>query len=216
MTTNWNVRDLETWKAAMNGIRNGGNGMTHSIAISADIVVPVTPVAEKTFGSAVNITVTLEGRGSLSPSDGGTLLRIGNGQTVIVRDLTLRGRGDSQMTVVAAWGGKFVMAGGAVITGNFGGGVSVSADGKFIMKDHAAVKGNSNTGVFVDYGSPGMFIMKDNASVSGNTEDGVYVGKASTFIMEGGTVSGNSGRGVRVDGGTFTKKGGTVSGNTEE
>jgi hypothetical protein len=211
----WNVRDLDTWKAAVNGIRNGGNGKTYVIAIGADVSVPITPVDEKTFGGADGITVTLEGSGSLSPADGGTLLRIGKGQTVVARDITLRGRSDSKMPLVTASGGEFVMEGGAVVSGNFGGGVSVSAGGKFIMKDHAAVKGNSNLGVFIDYVSAaitGTFIMKDKAIVTGNFDGGVYVGKGGTFIMEGGMVWGNTGRSVNVDGGTFINQGGRYDG----
>jgi hypothetical protein len=77
--------------------------------------------------------------------------------------------------------------------------------------------------------------MQDNASVSGNFAGeenasnyypgyggGVY--NAGTFIMEGGTISGNTsyaegnplsgGGGVYARGGIFTMKGGTISGNT--
>jgi len=45
-----------------------------------------------TFGDVENITITIQGTGTLALSGNGYLLRIGAGQTVIVKDITLQGR----------------------------------------------------------------------------------------------------------------------------
>jgi hypothetical protein len=61
----------------------------------------------------------------------------------------------------------------------------------------------------------GKLIMNNGSTVTGNTESfergGVSV--SGIFTMNGGTISGNRGSGVRVSGGTFTMNGGTISGN---
>jgi hypothetical protein len=71
----------------------------------------------------------------------------------------------------------------------------------------------------------GTLVMKDGASVSNNgnlsaAACGIYLlGTGSTFIMDGGKVSGNAGRGsgagvcVHSAGSTFTMNGGEISGN---
>jgi len=53
-----------------------------------------------------------------------------------------------------------------------------------------------------------------NGTICGNgLNPGVFVG--GTFVMSGGTISGNTNRGVNVgSGGAFTMSGGTISGNT--
>ncbi|MDR1971646.1 MAG: hypothetical protein LBQ46_06970 [Treponema sp.] len=91
----------------------------NNITVTGDVSVPITPASESTFGSVENVTVTLEGSGTLTPSStNGNLLRIGNGQTVIAKDLKLQGRDSNGGSVVMITGGAFVMEGSAVVTGN--------------------------------------------------------------------------------------------------
>jgi predicted outer membrane repeat protein len=219
-TEHWDVHDLATWIEAVGGIRSGGNNKAHIVTIRGDISVPITPASENTFGGVTNVTVTLENSGSLSPSStNGNLLRIGEGQTVVVKDITLRGRDNNEGSMVIT-SGNFVMEGGAVVSGNkkksgSGGGVRVDG-GTFTMRDNAAVSGNSvgycgfqegGGGVCIN---AGIFVMQDNATVFGNTASGygdawgaVFV-RTGTFTMkDNASVKNNTDSGVFVNGGVL-------------
>jgi len=200
-----NVNNVATWNTAVNKIRNGGNGETYVISVTGNVLVPV--VAENLFGSVTGITVTIQGGGTLSISNTqGSLLRIGTRQTIIARNIILKGRsGNNSAVVVIESGGTFRMENGASVTGN-------------ICNDAGY------SGVLVNGGT---FTMQ-GGTISGNIAGwegggGVSV-KSGTFTMQGGTISGNSnkswqgfgngGGGVSVNGGTFTMQGGTISGNS--
>jgi len=220
----WVVDNLTTWADAHYGITNGGDGKIHTITVLGDVTIPPTESLANTFRNVKDITVIMQGTGTISASGEGYLLRIGNGQTVIVKDLTLQGRDNTVSLVYVQTGGTFRMEGGARITGNTvrsssndisAGGVRVIG-GTFIMQDEAAVSGNT---VITDglnkeaqgggvYLSGGSFIMRDNAMVVGNTASisfsgnnakggGVYVSRG-TFTMEGGSVYNNT-----VSGGSY-------------
>ena len=236
------VNNVSGWNTAINTIRNGGNNQTYVIHVTGSVSVPAPPSNENLFGSVTGITVTIQGSGTLSLSVNGSLLRIGAAQTVVVKDVTLRGRSnnDRNSLVVVGNGGIFRMEGRASVTGNGGmldgSGVRVGNNATFIMQDSASVTGNSaksgiswggdGGGVNINGGT---FIMRDNASVSSNTTQawsggggGVYLG-SGTFTMHGGTISGNTltgvnvyggGGGVYIGGGTFIMQGGTIAGNT--
>jgi hypothetical protein len=204
--TAYAVRNTATWIEAVNGIRSGGNSHEYTITVTGTVSVPAAPSNENTFGDVTGVTVTIEGSGTLSPSNNGSLLRIGKDQTIVAKDLTLKGRDANNASVVnILCGGIFHMKGKASVTGNTssdfysGGGVYVNG-GTFTMQDSVSVSGNTSS---------------SNSSSGG----GVYV--RGTFAMSGGTISGNtsssydsSGGGVYVNGGTFTMSGGTISGNT--
>jgi TolB-like protein len=227
-----NVSSVANWNTAINTIRNGGNNQTYIINVTGNVSVPAPPNNENIFGSVTSITVTIQGGGTLALSVSGSLLRIGTGQTVIVRNVTLQGRsGNDSPVIIIMSGGIFRMEGNASVTGNVrssygnGGGVIVDG-GTFIMQDSASVTGNSvfnSSGGGVNVNS-GTFIMQGGA-VSGNKVNdmgssanggGVNV-NGGTFTMEGGVISGNTagnnGGGVFING-TFTMRGGTISGNT--
>ena len=225
--TEWKVNNLTTWIEAVNGIRSGGNDKEHIINITGNISVPMS--SENTFGSLTGIKVTLEGKGTISISSNGALLRIGYMQIVIVKDLTLKGR-DANNSSVVEIGGTFRMEGKAMITGNSNGGVYLYG-GAFIMQDNTSVSGNTTKrvggGVYV---GGGTFTMQNNASVSRNTSSfiganwenfgggGVYVGRGTFTMQDKASVSGNTavnGGGVCVYSGTFTMQDSAfVSGNT--
>jgi pectate lyase len=139
-----NVNSISTWNSAINRIRNGGNGQTYTINVSGSFSAPTT--TENLFGAVTGLTVTIQGSGTISTSVNGSLLRIGAGQTVILRDVTLRGRsGNDSSVVVVMSGGFFRMEGRASVTGNTSssnGGVHVNG-GTFIMQDSASVQGNA-------------------------------------------------------------------------
>jgi TolB-like protein len=227
------VNNVSTWSTAVNNIRNGGNNQTYIINVTGNISVPST--SGYIFGSVTGITVTIQGSGTLTLSASGRLLNVRAGQTVIVRNVTLRGRSNDTSMVYIGSGGVFRMEGSASVTGNSGssrgGGVFVDG-GTFIMKDRTSVTGNTARGSLYEtadgggvYIKSGTCIMQENASITGNTASksgyggggGVYV-NSGTFTMESGTISGNSGvtyaGGVYIYvGGTFTMKGGIISSN---
>jgi hypothetical protein len=64
--------------------------------------------------------------------------------------------------------------------------------------------------------SAAKLILDDDITISGGQDSGIRI-NSSTFIMNGGTISGNSasddGGGVCVSGGTFIMNGGTISNN---
>jgi len=172
----WNVTNVATWVEAVGAIRSGGNNKEYVITVNGNISVPSS--TENTFGSVNGITVNIQGNGTLSLSANGTLLQIGTGQTVIAKDLTLRGRTDNNNSLVyVGKSATFRMEGSATVSGNtvnsrdgLGGGVYV-IEGNFIMQDRATVKDNitqysDGGGVYI---CGGNFTMQGSASVSGNT-----------------------------------------------
>ena len=229
----WAVDSTAAWIEAVNGIRGSGNDRTHIVTVTGAVSVPPV-VNENIFGNVTGITVTMEGNGSFALSSNGTLLNIGNQQTLVINDIALRGHaGNNSRLVVVNRGGTLQMKGNASISGNtaeqytdlfrrpsvrgVGGGVLVYY-GTFIMQDSASVYNNTSShsggGVLVG----GTFIMQDNASVSGNTSLNVIAGggggvsAAGTFIMQdNASVTGNTatgggggGGGVLFRTGTFT------------
>ena len=178
-TSEWTVNNAATWIDAVNGVRTGGNNRAHRITLNGNISVPMSD--SSTFGNATGITVTIEGSGSITPSSNGALLRVGSGQTIIARNLTLQGRNQNSASLVRiSSGGTFRMQGRASVTGN--------SSGEAVL----------TTGVFVNGGT---FIMEDNSSVTNNSVTnnggsayggGVRIDEGGTFTMLGGTISGNT------------------------
>jgi len=220
---NWTVNNLATWVETVGGIRNSGNEKAHIITITDNISIP--PSTDITFGSVKNVRITMKGTVTLSLTGNGRMLNIGEGQEVIVIDLTLRGHDANNSSVVVVAGDYnwkvssvpvFRMGGKAVITGNGAfdrtyianpqplGGVFVIY-GIFTMQDNASVNGNKCGGVRIYRGDAAMW---NNASVYGNTGgDGVFFvdSYGSDFIMNDNTsIYGNSGRGVSAP--TFTMR----------
>ena len=193
------VKNADGWNNALDAIKKGGKDKEYTVTVNGSFSVPSSKF---TFGiNNSGITVTLQGNGTISLSNAGSLLDIYSNQTVIVKDLTLRGFSANNSPVVNC-NGNFRMEGSASVTGNTGG-----------------------CGVYMSYGHNKTFTMQDNASVTGNTSSsnhsggGVYVGSGTNFIMkDNASVSGNtstgSGGGVLISTGTFTMQGGTVSNNT--
>ena len=83
----WTVSNAATWIEAVNGIRSGGNNKDYTITITGNVSVPPPPSSENTFGSITNITITIDGSGSLSPSSTGVLLTMGTEQTIIAKKI---------------------------------------------------------------------------------------------------------------------------------
>ena len=203
----WSVNNLATWIEAVNGIRNGGNNKNHIVTVSGDFTLQAVSASDNTFGSVTGITVNIEGSHTItaSSSSSGRLLQISDGQTVVVKNITLQGHsGNIYEMVRINDGGVFRMEGSASVTGNtatvYGGGVYIDG-GTFIMQDNATVTGNDavNNGL---------------SNLSNSYGGGVYV-RSGTFIMQGSAIVSNNtaianyyayGGGVYVGSGTFTLK----------
>ncbi|MDR0322235.1 MAG: hypothetical protein LBI28_12105 [Treponema sp.] len=175
-----------------------------------------------TFGSASGIEVTLQGVGmTLTLSDSGNILRIGNGQTVKLEGLALKGQGNettNNTSLVYVDGGTLEMNGGVISDntafGGSGGGVCVVDSGIFTMNGGVISGNKAITSV------PGSYS-------NGGGGGGVYVENYGIFTMNGGVISGNkangnNGGGVGVgENGTFNmmkKDGeiGEISNNTAD
>jgi hypothetical protein len=94
----------------------------------------------------------------------------------------------------------------------------------FILENITLQGHRRDRGTMVWIQEGGMFIMNEGSAIIGNTETasdrqgaGVYVDTRGAFVMNGGTISGNTasngGGGVFVAG-TFTMNGGSISENT--
>jgi hypothetical protein len=125
-------------------------------------------------------------------------------------------------------GGTFNMNGGTIsgnVSGNNGGAVDMN-NGTITMTG-GTISGNKSTATGDSNGGGGVHVYGGTFTMSGGTIEenqaarggGVYLSSAAAqFIMEDGTISGNtvggSGGGVYSEAGTFTMSGGTISENT--
>ena len=223
---NRDVNDVETWVEVMRLIRDGGNNRYYNINLNGDISLPV-PTGNN-FGSVTNIVVSIQGTGSFSLSANGALIELGNGQTLIVKNISMYGRNTNNSSlVILNSGSKFIMEDNARITGNHtsgsAGGVLIRAGAEFIL-DSSSIVNNSSSGtaggVYVD----GVFLMRGDAYITGNNISGwnscggVYVASEGKFTMENGSISGNNSQrsvgGVRVSNkGLFVMLNGSISSN---
>jgi hypothetical protein len=227
------VSDKESWdKALAEDITSAGN---YVINLDGGFDLNGLHYSEWSFGDEFGITVSLRGAHhtiSLADSMTGSLLRVKEGQTLILRDLTLKGHDDNDAPLVYVDGtiSSLTMYAGAKIKDNintsntvYGGGVSFN-DGSFIMEG-GEISGNTTSfggGSGVLFGN-GDFTMK-GGEISGNTANGNSGGGGvsfggGSFIMEGGKISGNaSSGGGGVYGSSvscsFIMRGGEISGNT--
>jgi hypothetical protein len=168
--------------------------------------------------------VTLNGSGKTLTltSTTGFIFVVGQGVTLTLENITLKGTGANNTELARVQtGGTLILGTGALITGNTqnnnGGGVYVNG-GTLIMNGGIiadnAVTGYSGGGVYVDGGT----LIMNSGIISHNEAyyDGGGVNLASgTFTMYGGTISGNEavmGGGVNAES-PFTMHGGTISAN---
>ena len=180
------------------------------------------------FGDRRRVTITLT-RGY--PGDilylvgPGAMFTVGNGVTLVLQDIELRGvTNNTNALVVVQNGGTLVMDTGARIAGNIntnqndanqGGGVRVNNGGTFTMED-GEISGNAGIfggGVF----NMGTFAM-EGGKISDNTAEtfGGGVDNFGTFIMSDGEIFNNNAwlGGGLVNGNTFIMEGGKISENT--
>ena len=184
------------------------SGMSYLIEQSIDETI--SPAILSCNGNK-NISITLKGIGgmrTISLSSNGSLFTVNDGITLIMENnITLQGRNGNNASLIAVRSkGSFILNGG-VISGNIrsgsyqqGGGISVDG-GTFTM--------NNGT-------------ISDNRVGSSTYSNGgqVYVWNKGTFVMNGGSITGDSNFITALNGGcvyvegTFTMNGGTISGNS--
>jgi hypothetical protein len=228
------VANAADWGGALVTIQNGGTDKNYVITLTND--VSLTSPDGLYFGTTPtgSIKVSLRGAKTLSLVSpySGNLLALGNNQTLILREATLKGHsGNTSSMIHLNNGSTFFMKSGSISdntnTSGSGGGVYVNGNGVFTMSG-GTIGGNSASinsggGVYVD--GNGVFTMR-GGTISGNTAayngGGVAVGGTGNFSMLGGTISGNhatgnsssTGGGVYFSaGGTFIMSGGTIIGN---
>jgi hypothetical protein len=221
-------------KAAYNAISNAGNGTAgnlknYTINITGDF--SMSGYTTNTFSTVAYINVTITGDKTITLTGQGSLLYLGDNQTVVIRNTGFKGNNGNniELVIIKSSSASLTMEGNSSISNNTGSGVS--NDGNFTMKDNASVHHNT-TKATGEYGggvrngknftmegnasvhnnnasrggggvnpSQGIFTMKDNASIHDNT----VTGDATDFTGGGGIYMGS---------GIFNMTGGTISDNT--
>jgi len=140
------IKNSSEWETAVNEIKNGGGDEIYTLNISGSFTAPSTK--ENMFGTATNITVNIQGSGTVSSTVNGSLLCIGEGQTVILKNVVLHGHSGNDSPVV-----------------------EILSGGLLQMEGNARVTGNTNSDAGGIHVNGGMLIMQENASVSGNTKN---------------------------------------------
>ena len=239
ITTEYTVYDETTWKAALSGIRSGGNNKLYVINVTGnfDVDGAILGSAIYSFGDVTGITVSINGNYGISLKTGttGTLLYLNRDQTVVINDTDFKGNiAVSSSSLIQTYYSNLTMAGSASVTNHTGTGAVYIVNGSFTMKDSARVANNTNNssqggGLRLNNCTA---VMTDNAEVRDNTATyagGVYQ-QNGTFTMSGNaTVAGNTatqsvtghGGGVYITAATgtadFTMQGSAgVTGNTAE
>jgi hypothetical protein len=177
--------------------------------------------------SPANVVIDGGGRTVQLGTNNGSILTVGSGVKLTLRNITLKGKADNSaqaLIYVDGNGAELVLETGAVITDNGrvsdlgAGGVEVK-NGTLTMKTGSRVgKNPKGSAVFVT-GGTAVFNM-EGGIIEGNTTDegegygGVMVFDSGTFNMRGGTIRNNT-SGVSIDGKSrFNMYGGTISGST--
>jgi hypothetical protein len=214
---------LITNNADWTSARNLLTGVTGNYTLTIGNDFDVTGNTAYTFGTttpAGGLTVTLKGSGRMSAFGSiiGTLIRLGDHQTLIIDgDITLQGstHGNNTGSVVYISGftAQLELNNGTIrgntispVTDSYscsGAGVSISG-GSFIMRggeisSNSAITSVSNgsaygAGVYVGGGTFTMWdgkISNNQASACNSSGGGVFVSEGSTFTMRGGEISNN-------------------------
>jgi hypothetical protein len=221
------VYDKPTWEAALAAIKRNGNDKNYGV----DVTAVVTGLGAGNFGSLTGVTVSLRGAGnSLALGSAGTLIAVGANQTLVLRELTLKGMDNrysassSYSFVAVNTGGHLILETGAVITGcyeTFGltiAGGDVTMNGGEIISNKGTFGGPGSGGVTMSNGSLTLNSGKINSNTFDDGRGGGVTMSGGTFTMNGGEIRGNYGRdgggGVYISGGAFTMWGGLITGNS--
>ena len=233
-----NIFDVATaveWASALSAIEGGGNNRNYIINVTSDIA-NLGGKTTNSFGSAARgIRVSIRGEGrKVSINSNGRALTVGANQTVILRDLELSGRGNTNSNNTALIrvesGGTLDMRGSAGITNNFnqatatsgangsayGGGVYVDG-GTLILCDSAHISSNAariNTNQNLNYHGGGVYVTSGGTIKMFGGTIGGETGASANVVLTYNTGSNNCGGGVYIEAGsTFEMGGGMIIGN---
>gem|GEM_PF-1101679 len=219
-TGSYIVSNSTQWEKIINFISNDEDNTDYTIKIVKDFMT--TGTKKNTFGERKNITVTILGNHNimLHPNSIGSLLWIGDEQTIIVRDVGFVGRhpfsNDEALIKINHSSATFNMEGIASVSLNramihkYLSGVYNL--GTFNMLDNSSIMNNDAGGVR----NLGTFSMYDNSSISNNktnTGGGVYSEKGSIFMFDNASISQNIGGGVYLKSGFVEECNMTISNN---
>jgi hypothetical protein len=182
---------------------------------SEETITGFTLVARTT--SPTNVIIDGQG-GKLKIQKAGDLMTVGDGVTLTLKNIEVKGRDDNNSPLFKVLlGGKLILDKGAVLANN---------------KNHMAYSDNSDAGGIWVNG--GFLKLRDGAAIKGmegQNTGGVYIDRKGRFIMEGGTIGGAkpgdgntttdtgigyNGGGVQVRDGSFEMNGGVIQGNTAQ
>jgi len=220
MVTGNNLAEKLNWLS-----KNAVNGGSYIVTVNSNETIKSGNWLGYGPDNTYNVTITLTG-GTVNLSDGtASMFNVGPNVTLVLENITLNGRSDSNNRLVYVHG-TLIMNNGAIIngnTGNEGGGVQLGGkEAYFVMNGGTISNGVSSWGSGVDIWQ-GTFEM-NGGKITGNKGKfgaGVIVNEGA-FIMNGGEISGNTatesnGGGVNVNKvGTFTMTGGKIYKNTAE
>jgi len=218
------VTNATDWASAKTAISSSNSNKHYVIEVSSSSGIAVAGGTTNSFGTTAtgSLVVLLKGNGTVSLNNNGNLLRIAANQTLIIdsEDLILQGQAGNNNTVMHVDANANLELRNGTISGNtnstyYGGGVSING-GIFTMKGGEISDNNApyGSGVYV-VGSGSSFIM-DDGLISNNSGSGVYVGNNNNFTMNGGEISGNTasnGGGVNSSG-NFIMNEGSIFNNT--
>jgi hypothetical protein len=216
--------------------KKGDNSLTIDLTEDTELLIPDSTTLAAGTNSPAKVIINGHNR-ILSINAPGTLLTVGGGVTLTLRNITLRGYNTNNAPLVAVGlGGKLILGAGATLMDNKttgdAGGIWVNG-GELVLNNGAVIKGmeaQRGGGVLIDsYGRLNMnggtiggeFPADGNTASGANGGGGVLVLDGS-FNMVGGIIQSNnamaqgSGGGVLVVDGSFGMFTGTIQSNNAE
>jgi hypothetical protein len=179
--------------------KKANNSLTIDLPGDAEVVDPDQAALAAGENSPANVIINGHGQ-ELTIGGQGTLLTVGRGVALTLRNITLSGRsGNNAPLVTVQRGGRLTLGDGVILTGN----ESTGAGGVWV--------------------NGGELVLNPGAEITGMTAlrgGGVLIDTSGTLFMNGGIIAGNTasgengGGGVLImDGGTFTMADGTIESN---
>jgi uncharacterized repeat protein (TIGR02543 family) len=218
---------FNSWNTQADG---NGSPFTASTAITGDITVyakwvePANPQWVETkldLSATTGNNIVRKASAHMYNNPGDYILMIGS--DVNFSDLPVGstvGLSNASSVIVVGAGARRT-----ITRSNNGGLLGKSGAGKLTLDYNITLQGRSGNNTAVVYVSSGQLVMNEGAIITGNTNTadidnsaaggGVAIEAGASFIMNGGTISGNTGSlggGVKNNG-TFIMNGGTISGN---
>jgi hypothetical protein len=222
--------------SALKMMRDNKNENSLTIDLTEDTEVVIPDSVTLTVGDNSPAKVIINGHNRVLEIQAlGTLLTVGGGVTLTLRDITLQGYdGNNAPLVTVARGGKLILGTGVTLMGNKttgdAGGVWVNG-GELVLNEGAVIKGmeaqrgggvliNIDGKLFMNGGTIGGALSTDGNVAAGENGGGGVLILDGSFDMVGGTIQSNrtlaqdSGGGVVVVAGSFNMFEGIIQSNS--